>query len=64
MRRIIIYLFMVLFLMPACSSSKRLYGQKRGLMILDNRDLPKNKKYFERSRKYKKSKRRITKRRR
>jgi len=64
MRRIIIYFMMMLFLMPACSRSKSLYEQKRSLMILDNKELPRNKAQLNKSKKRKKSNRRYKKRRR
>ncbi len=51
MRKVLYYLLMLLFLLPACSTSKSLYGQKRGLMILDVTEQPRNKKALKNSKK-------------
>jgi hypothetical protein len=37
--------------LPACSTSKSLYGQKRGLMILDVTEQPRNKNAIKNSKK-------------
>ncbi len=51
MRKVLYYLLILLFLLPACSTSKSLYGQKRGLMILDVTEQPRNMKALKSSKK-------------
>jgi hypothetical protein len=51
MRKILYYFLMLLFLLPACSSSKTLYDQKRSLMILDVTEQPRNEKALRNSEK-------------
>jgi hypothetical protein len=51
MRKIFFYLLMLLFILPACSGTKRVYEQKRNLMILDVSEQPRNKKALSSSKK-------------
>jgi hypothetical protein len=52
MRKILFYFLMLLFLLPAaCSGSRHVYDQKRGLMILDDSEQPRNQKALKSSKK-------------
>jgi hypothetical protein len=49
-------IFIVAGLSPGCESSKRAYSEKRGLMLLENTQLGKNKGYYSKHHRKKVSK--------
>jgi len=51
MRKLIISMIVCLVLIVSfggCSSSKKSYNDRRGLMLLDNKELSRNKEYYSR----------------
>lgn len=58
MKKILIFIGIFLFILigSSCSSSKKSYSEKRGLMLLDNTQLDRNKAYYSKHNKKTKNK--------